>query len=160
MPAIEHAKPTELFGDPARVFFKLEDAVLGDAEVLWGRWITYETVQLDNIPLLVFGVSMGDVVQVRRDGDTSRFAAVVKRGGHSTYRVMLENAGDPSAQERIREIIVLGCGYEELTPRFLALDVPPHVDVFKVYDLLKCGLEQGVWTFEEGHCGHPVDIES
>jgi hypothetical protein len=159
VPTIQHNKPTESPADRVRVIFELEDNDLGEAEALWGRWVTRETVQLDNIPLLVFGLSMGDLIQVRRDGETLRLAAVAERGGHSTYRVMLHDADDSSARERLREMITLGCGYEHLTPRFLALDVPPDVDVFKVYDLLENGLEQGVWTFEEGHCGHPLDTE-
>jgi len=32
----------------------------------------------------------------------------------------------------------------------------PHVDVFKVYGLLERGMHERAWTFEEGHCGHPV----
>ena len=154
MPPIEHSRPRESLDGEARVFFELEDSDLGDAEVLWGRWTTPATVRLDNIPLLVFDVSMADVVRVTRDGDTLRFKVVSERGGHSTYRVMLERAEEASTLDRLREIIVLGCGYEHLTPRFLALDVPPNVDVFRVYDLLERGLEQGAWTFEEGHCGH------
>jgi hypothetical protein len=38
--------------------------------------------------------------------------------------------------------------------------VPPDVDIFKVYDLLERGLDEEAWTFEEGHCGHPVDVDS
>jgi hypothetical protein len=157
MPPIEHTRPAESLDDHTRVRFELEDSELGDAEVLWGRWITPGTVRLDNIPLLISGVSMGDVVHVTVTGGALLFASVAERGGHSTYRVMLEKAEDASVEKRLREIIVLGCGYERITPRFLALDVPRDVDVFRVYDLLERGLAARIWTFEEGHCGHPVD---
>lgn len=157
MAAVEHPRPTAASNAEVRVFFDIEDKSLGDAEALWGRHLTRETVQVDNIPLLVFGVSMGDVVRVRREDRHLRFAGVAERGGHSTYRVMLDSADDDSVQEQLRSIIVMGCGYEQLTSRFLALDVPPEVDVYKVYALLERGLEEGAWTFEEGHCGHPVE---
>ena len=113
-------------------------------------------VRLDNIPLLVFGVSMSDVVNVKVADDAVWSAGVAERGGHSTYRVMLEDADDATTQERFRDIVVLGCGYEQSTPRFIAIDVPPRVDVYEVYALLEAGLEAGIWTFEEGHCGHPL----
>ena len=60
------------------------------------------------------------------------FAGVARRGGHSTYRVMLEDANDPATQERYREVIVLGCGHERAAPRFNAIDVPPDVDGIEV----------------------------
>lgn len=156
MSPVEHAKPVD-HDDLARVLFELEDRTFGEAEALWAESLTPETARLDNIPLLVFGVSKGDVVKVSRDDETPRFLGVAERGGHSTYRVMLEDPDDPSTQARFREIVVLGCGHERLTPRFIAVDVPPDIDIFKVYDLLEKGLDDGAWTFEEGHCGHPVD---
>jgi hypothetical protein len=132
----------------------------GDAEVLWARRVTDRTAELDNIPLLVFGVSMGDVVKVGPGDGWLRYEDVEARGGHSTYRVMLEDPDDAEIQARFREIVTRGCAYEQLTPRFLAVDVPPEVEVFTVYDLLERGLDDGLWTFEEGHCGHPVDAGS
>lgn len=155
MPPVEHAKPVAS-NDLARVLFEVEDKSLGDTEAVWGEWTAPDAVCLDNIPLLAFGVSMGDTVRVTRV-DALWFAGAVERGGHSTYRVMLADAGDVSIQERFRTLVVMGCGYEQLTPRFIALDVPPTIDIFAVYDRLESGLEHGAWTFEEGHCGHPID---
>lgn len=159
MAPVEHAKPQVASNDLARVLFEIDDKSLGDAEILWGEWISDQSVRLDNIPLLAFGVSMGDAVRIAREGETLRFAGVTDRGGHSTYRVMLADADDSFIQDRFRNLVVMGCGYEQLTPRFIALDVPPEVDIFAVYDQLESGLEKGAWTFEEGHCGHPVNSE-
>lgn len=86
MSAVEHAKPVDLDG-LARVLFELEDRTFGEAEVLWAESLSAETARLDNIPLLVFGVSKGDVVRGSRDGAIPRFLGVAERGGHSTYRV-------------------------------------------------------------------------
>ena len=156
---VEHAKPETASGELARVLFEIEDKSLGDAEALWGEWTSSEEIRLDSIPLLVFGVSMADHVRVVRDGQTFRFAGVAERGGHSTYRVMLADPEDSSIQERFRSLVIMGCGYEQLTPRFIALDVPPEVDIFALYERLEAGMDAGAWTFEEGHCGHPVDAE-
>ena len=153
MAPIEHKKPAA-GGQSWRVLFDVEASDLGEAEVLWGDRVTQDTLRLDNIPLLAFGVSMGDVVRVCSKQSTLHFQEVVKRGGHSTYRVMMEAPDDRSTKERFRDVIVAGCGYEQLTARFAAIDVPPSVDIFRVYDLLERGLDAGAWTFEEGHCGH------
>lgn len=156
---IEHEAPTHDERAP-RVLFELEDTSVGETEALWGEWAGDDAVRLDNIPLLVFGVSMKDTVRVTRSEGQLAFAGVVARGGHSTYRVMLDGGDDPRGQQRLREIVVLGCGLERLTPRFAAIDVPPQVDVFKVHGLLERGLKDRVWAFEEAHCGHPVDSDA
>ena len=38
----------------------------------------------------------------------------------------------------------------------LAVDVPPKADIYEVYSLLEAGEQNGVWEFDEGHCGHPL----
>lgn len=158
---VEHHASFHPSESDVRVRFPLDEPELGESELLWGRKLTASAVRLDNVPLLVFGVSLGDVVRVDRMNESYySFAGVVERGGHSTYRVMLSDPSDPGVRERLREVVILGCGYESLTPRFLALDVPPAVDVFRVYRLLEEGLDARAWTFEEGHCGHPVGQDS
>ena len=67
------------------MFFDIEDKSLGGSEALWGKQLTRETVQVDNIRLLVFGVSTGDVVRVTQEERHLLFAGVAERGGHSTY---------------------------------------------------------------------------
>ena len=42
---------------------------------------------------------------------------------------------------------------QKVSLRVMAIDVPPHVDVFKMYSLLEQGMDEGKWSFEEGHCG-------
>jgi Domain of unknown function (DUF4265) len=160
MAGVEHRRPEGSEGGLARVLFEIEDKSLGDVEVLWGERTSDEAIRLDNIPLLVFGVSMGDTIRVRRDGDGLWSAGGLERGGHSTYRVMLRDATDKRVQDAFRHLVTLGCGYEELTRRYVAVDVPPDVDVRTVYDALEQGLEQDFWTFEEGHCGHRLDRPS
>lgn len=156
MATIEHDAPITDEDARARVRFELEDSPLGDAEVLWARLVGEDMAELDNIPLVVFGVSMGDVVKVKDDDGWLLYDDVARRGGHSTYRVMLEDPEDTEAQGRFREILTRGCSYEQLTPRFVALDVPPDTDIFAIYELLEGGLDDQLWTFEEGHCGHPA----
>ena len=48
----------------------------------------------------------------------------------------------------------LGCTYERATRRYVAIDVPPHADIYAVYQVLEEGERACQWEFEEGHCGH------
>lgn len=84
------------------------------------------------------------------------FSAVVERGGHSTYRIMLAPETRAERFEALwQQLASLGCTYESAPPRFLAIDVPPQTDVYAVYRILARVQEAGLWSFEEGHCGHP-----
>lgn len=155
MSHVEHDPPRRGSLGLARVVFEVAGTADATAEAMWGDWIEPSVLRLDNIPLLVFGVSRGDEVRVSGDGEPWHFDAVLRRGGHSTYRVML-NDDDPAGRTGLRDLASMGCGTEALTPRFVAVDVPPHVDVAVVYSLLERGMDAGVWTFEEGHCGHDL----
>jgi hypothetical protein len=159
MRTIEH-DPRTSDDARSRVRFELQDSSLGEAETLWARPLPGGRAELDNIPLLVFGVSMGDVVNVKQAEGEFVYQDVAEPGGHSTYRVMLVDPEDAETQGRFGELIARGCSHESLTPRFVAIDVPPATDVFAVYASLERGMDDGLWTFEEGHCGHPVDGEA
>ena len=50
----------------------------------------------------------------------------------------------------------LGCTYERANRRLVAIDVPPRSDVYAVYAVLEDGEKDGLWEFEEGHCGHAL----
>ena len=81
----------------------------------------------------------------------------MKRGGHSTYRAFL---AEQTTEEQFNKDWVplgeLGCSYERATQRLIAVDVPPHANVYGVYDVLQNGKRDRFWEFEEGHCGHPL----
>lgn len=116
---------------------------------------------LDNSPFHVYGISCGDVFSaVFRDGDLV-FASVIARGGHSTYRVRL-----PEGKDHCHflaywdELQRLGCTFEGSglgEKRLYALDIPPSVDVAKVYRYLEEMENEGVWQFEEAHYFDPGD---
>jgi hypothetical protein len=110
---------------------------------------------LDNSPFYAFGISFGDVFSaMQKDGDLA-FSDVISRGGHSTYRIKLP-VGREHAYflEHWGELEQLGCTFEGSSAnaeRLYAIDVPPGVDVFKVYQVLEAKEQQGIWSFEEGH---------
>jgi hypothetical protein len=55
-----------------------------------------------------------------------------------------------------RKLAELGCSYEQANATLLAVDVPTHVDIYAAYTVLEAGAHEGIWEFEEGHCGHPL----
>jgi hypothetical protein len=63
---------------------------------------------------------------------------------------------DDDFQRAWRPLQNLGCTYEVGDRRLFAVDVPQDADIHHVYALLETGEADGIWDFEEGHCGHPV----
>jgi hypothetical protein len=129
------------------------------AERLWAKPLGSGQFLIKNSPFFVFGISLGDVVTAKKKGAAFHFQEVARRGGHSTYRVFL-NKGltirTQSFKERWKSLSELGCKFENANGRWFAVDVPPAADIHRTYRLLEAGEEAGVWTFEEGHCGHQV----
>ena len=126
-------------------------------ETLWAAFITDKTYALRNVPFFIYGVSFNDVVVGEPEDGQIVFRRVYRRGGHSTYRIFL--VGEESerrfeeAWEPLRKI---GCTYERATDYLVAMDVPPHTDIYEAYADLEKGLSLGVWDFEEAHCGHQL----
>ena len=144
----------------AKVVFRLEaDAWHGHAaEGLWADVVSENRYRLRNSPFYARDVSFGDVVFVQLGSDDRLlFAGVSLRGGHSTYRLMLAvDAGSEGFLKRWHPLHAMGCGYEGVSGKLLAVDVPPSANIHAVYALLEAGESDGVWEFEEGHCGHPL----
>jgi hypothetical protein len=135
-----------------------EDAVHG-AENVWAEAVSGDTYRIRNIPTWAYDLSMDDVVQARTgDDDRLTFDRVTERGGHSTYRIRLEDSTDTAKfDQQWAPLQELGCRYESHSEEPLyAVDVPPDADIHRVYEILEAGEADGVWEFEEGHCGHQV----
>lgn len=159
MDPVEHERPGAA-GDAVRIWFAPPQSGADEVEVLWGRWTSSGIARVENIPLLAFGVSRGDEVRVGHDGDVLRFAGVERRGGHSTYRVMLSDSSPtPGCETALDSLASMGCGFERMTQRFIAIDIPPQADIFAAYEVLDQGMSDGCWTFEEAFCGHPIDAD-
>ena len=130
------------------------------AERLWASRVRDNLYQLENSPLYVYGLSYKDVVVARAfDKNQVLFESVAERGGHSTYRVVLEKLDTKAEfQTYWSPIEKIGCTYESSRDpeNVFAIDVPPNVDADMVYSLLEEGENAGVWEFEEGYCGHPL----
>jgi hypothetical protein len=125
-------------------------------ERLWAESLGKGRYLLRNSPFYAFGVSNEDIVLCQENDEHVIFQRVLIRGGHSTYRLKPSNRSihDTQFQEYWKPLEALGCTFEE--GPMLSLDVPPTTDIYAVYALLEVGENSGIWEFEEGHCGHPL----
>lgn len=145
---------------PVKVTFELEPSDWHDhaTESVWAVPLGGNKYQVQNVPFHAYGVSYDDVVTAKpNDQGQLIVQGVDQRGGHSTYRVIL-NPGttDEEFETAWKKIESLGSTYERATDRLIAIDVPPETDIYKAYAGLESGERSNVWDFEEAHCGHPL----
>lgn len=129
----------------------------GEVETLWATDEGRDRYRVDNIPLLAFGLSFGDIVRAPVTDGRPTFAEVVEPSGHSTYRLALRDGVDPERfSELTRPLRELGCGFERFTQRMLGVDIPPAVDIYAAYELIDRGMANGTWDFDEANVEHPL----
>lgn len=140
--------------DLVKVGFVDED---GDVETLWARSVGPNAYRIDNVPFFQDGLSVADVVEAVADGDgMPYFTRVLRKSGHRTVRVMLE---EPCTDEDpfYSRLVQLGCGIERATPRFLALDVPPDADIESIArHLMTSGVD---WVPSDPSCSDAEETD-
>ncbi len=129
-------------------------------ESLWAERIGFGQFRIANSPFFLFGISAEDIVEAEEIDHTLTFKRVVSRGGHSTYRIFLQNGRtimDSHFQIYWEPISVLGATFENADDHFVAVDIPPGIDVAAVYKLLERGEQDCIWVFEEAYyAGKPT----
>ena len=73
------------------------------------------------------------------------------RSGRSLFPIH-----NPIFQRYWRPLRAMGCAFENANDYWIAVDVPSKTDIHRAYALLEKGERDGVWTFEEAHCGHAI----
>lgn len=145
---------------PVKVTFELEPSDWHDhtTESVWAVPLGGNKYQVQNVPFHAYGVSYNDVVIAKPDQEGRLIVEeVLERGGHSTYRVILNPKTTAEEFEAAWEKLgSLGNTYERATDRLIAIDVPPETDIYETYTALESGEKDNVWGFEEAHCGHPL----
>ena len=126
-------------------------------ESLWAEPAGDCFFRLRNVPFFAYGFSEQDIVRVEGSDGNFVVTRTEERGGHSTYRIFLPTETTKEKFERDWESLKkLGCTYERANRRLVAIDVPPRSDIYTVYAVLEGGEKDGLWEFEEGHCGHTL----
>lgn len=106
---------------------------------------------LESVPFYLKNVSKGDVVAAE-EGDFLRFSHVVERGGHNTYRLLMDEACKSEVKRARSELESMGLTVEENEAGILlAVDVPPSVGQQKVDAYLIGQRTAGRWQIQDGY---------
>jgi len=111
-----------------------------EIETLWARPLGDQLFELANTPWYAFGLSWHDVIEARVQTPEGfpEFVRVARKSGHRTVRVILSPPADVSAESQsvLDGLRALGCGYEGMRSRFIAVNVPPGADLMAVRQFL------------------------
>ena len=141
-------------GGYVRLLVSLEREPAADGpedEWLWAEPLGSDRFRVESTPFFAYGLSQGDVVRAREEGETARFGDVERKSGHRTLRVALDLDLDLDRHEVQRfldDLLALGCTYEAMPPKIVALDVPPEVEVGDVVSRLQTQRRDGVLVWE------------
>ena len=137
-----------------KIYFKLAENIdNAENELLWAKTHDNQTFILDNIPFHVYGISLNDEFSVKDVDGSLYFDKILRKSGHSTYRILqLHNNPKDKFQDYWSPIEKLGASYESKVDgdrSLYAVDIPLHVDIKSMYELMKKGEADGIWHFEE-----------
>jgi len=113
--------------------------------------------RLESIPFFVKGISRGDIVEAKvsensevQQGEFFEFERIVERGGHNTYRILLN---EKDAGLTRQELLAKGLALEIEDDDFFAIDVPPELDQKEIDKFLISEAESGRWGLQDGFVG-------
>jgi hypothetical protein len=123
------SRPNLPEGDYVKV--RLTDA--GMVETLWAARVADGRFRLDNAPWFAYGVSIGDIVEATElVPGMFDFVRVVEPSGARTIRLHLAADADsstPTGKQLLDGLLGLGCSYEGANRRFIAVTIPPPIDL-------------------------------
>jgi hypothetical protein len=128
-------------GPTATVVFRVaSDTGVVNVETLWAFELGGARYRLDNIPYYAYSVSLGDVVLAPLDPQDQRptFASVLEKSGNRTVRVLFDAPAEPGseAEQLLGRLVAMGCDYEDANRRYVAINIPPAVELAAVRDVL------------------------
>jgi uncharacterized protein DUF4265 len=146
-----------------RILVPLERYPEGDyppfeTETVWAHRVSGNQYRVDNIPFYAMNLSADDIVEVepaRTGGALAELKGVVKRGGHSTFRIIVhqdEITKQDALFNKLRDALKkLGCSCERANNVLWAIDSPPSVNPGAIRELLDIGDEANLWGYEIGY---------
>jgi hypothetical protein len=141
-------------GGYVRLLVTLERDAGGEGpedEWLWAEPLGSGRYRVESSPFFAYGLSHGDVARAVEEAEGARLTAVERKSGHRTLRVALDadlDIGRPEVERFLQELMAMGCTYEAMPPKILALDVPPEVDVGAVVARLQVQSRDGLLLWE------------
>ncbi|TDD41315.1 DUF4265 domain-containing protein [Kribbella antibiotica] len=120
----------------------------GQWEQVWLRRREGDLAELCCIPLLAYGVALGDVVRLSGDGST--VLGVVERSGRHVFRALLTVERTEEVAEIRAEIEAMcaraGLLLEWTDGRFVGIDIPPDADVSGLAGLVEARRLEWEWS--------------
>lgn len=125
----------------AKVLFRIpEEDGTASVETLWAHDLGSDQYRLDNLPFYAYSVSLQDVVYAPYDPNEGRptFERVISKSGNRTIRISFDAPveSDSASQQILDLLVALGCGYEGASKKYVAINIPPDVDLSSVCNLL------------------------
>ncbi len=122
-----------------------------DVELVWAVPVDAAKAhyRLDTVPAFALGLAWQDVVVARKRDGVLTFLSVARRSGHSTLRVLLDDATD--ADEMVAGLSALGAGVQRtIIDALLTVDIAPEMDAEPILAWLDAAEARGEADWEEG----------
>lgn len=118
-------------------------------ESFWAKPLGNRLYELQNVPFCAYGLNFGDIVRaVAASPDRKpEITQVVERSGNQTVRVsfLIDREKQAPCIDRLQ---ALGAEVERANATFVALNVPPGVDIEALREHLDAQEAQGILHFE------------
>jgi hypothetical protein len=142
-------------GELVEIWFPIEKDADGYPESKsWEGMLSHVTRNgflLESVPFYLKNVSRGDIVTAE-EGEFLRFSHVVERGGHNTYRLLMDEASEAEIESARYELDSMGLRVEKNEAGILlAVDVPPSVAQQEVDAYLISNKAAGRWQMQDGY---------
>jgi hypothetical protein len=126
--------------DLVNVVFRIDDGGSVYAETPWARRVGPNEYALQNLLWSVYGISLGDVFEATPEPDDPRphFRRVLRKSGNCTVRLALPAPAEESEESAtvLETLVKMGCAYENADGKYMAVNVPPLVDLDDVAEYL------------------------
>ena len=135
-----------------KVFFEVGSLGNEVSESMWVKKNNNNNYIVRNSAFYLYNISFLDEIDYKMIDNILFYKSIIKKSGHSTYRILLPNKKNIDKFDLYwKPIEKLGCSYESYNKELglFSVDVPPNVDIKKVYSLLEVGEKDDIWEFEE-----------
>jgi hypothetical protein len=107
----------------------------GQIETPWAEPVG-DYFRLDNLPWFAYGISDDDIVEATptENAGVYEFVRVHEPSGNRLVRIIFD--GSESDAPVLERLLDMGCHYEGLNKRLIAVNIPPTIEFDSVYGYL------------------------
>ena len=122
-----------------KIEFRVVDGDNVNVETPWAKRRVHNLYELDNTPFYAYNVSWKVVIEALHAADGMlEFKKISRKSGHKTVRVIFDPPVNKSEASKtiLDGMVDMGCYVEGANPAYIAVDIPPEVDLLKVREYL------------------------